>query len=174
MASNITPPNTVSQTNHAMTIRLVPSGGAVAGGSADTIVGLISEWQPAQNRTITDLFAFGGIDTGSGQAVGPGEPFEVVPGNVGGLTINLRRWDLYHSQLETAFGTPDLSMLSAQLNSFSVQEVWARPNGSKYYWTYLGCWFEQMGRQHDAKADRTVSAGGAIRYTRRIRAGSSV
>ena len=173
MPSVFTPPNTIAQTSHALVIRVIPSNGPIAGGASDTIVGAVNEWQPAMTRALTDLFAFGAVE-GAADAVGPGEPFEVVPGNVGGLQISLRRWDLFNSQLETAFtgSNVDLSMLSAQLNKFRVQEVWSRPDGTKYRWTYEGCWFADMGRQHAATNERTVNAGGTIRYTRRRREGS--
>ena len=152
------PPNTRAQLSHGMVIR---SEGEVA-----STIGAINEWNPRINRTITDLYEFGTV-TGPFNELG-GEPFEAVPGNVSGMQIDMRRWDQYSLQLENAFPTPDITMLSAQLDAFAVREIWRTPQQlNDYAREFLGCWFQDTGRTIDAKGDRTINAGGTIRYTRR-------
>jgi hypothetical protein len=129
-------------------------------------LGALNEWNPRINRTLTDLYEFG--PTTGTFAQNPGEPFEVVPGNVSGMQIDVRRWDLYPEQIETVFGTPDITMLSNQFSHFGMREVWNTPGGlNNYVRVYAGCWWQDIGRTIDAKGDRTINAGGTIRYTRR-------
>lgn len=154
-----TPPNTVSQLSHAMAIRL-----------PGRTVGAINEWNPRINRTITDLYEFGQV-TGP-YAQNPGEPFEAVPGNVSGMQIDCRRWDQYTDQLELEVpgNGVDLTMLSNQFDAFYIREVWTSPGRTNdYAESYGGCWWQDQGRTLDAKGDRTINAGGTIRYTRRDR-----
>jgi len=140
------------------------------GGGPNSIVGAINEWNPKSNRTITDLYAFGNV-TGSANHGTPnhsGEPFEIVPGNVSGMQIDARRWDLYQDRFESVFGTSDTGMLSDHLDAFNCKERWTAPiTGQGYIREYLGCWFQDTGRGYDAKGDRTVNASGTIRFTRR-------
>lgn len=153
----LNPPNTLAQLSHGMVIR-----------TEGTTVGAVNEWNPRINRTLTDLYEFGPVDTRYSQI--SGEPFEVVPGNVSGMQIDVRRWDLFASQIETAFETPDITMLSNQFDAFSVREAWTSPsNLNNFIRNYKGCWFQDVGRTMDAKGDRTINAGGTIRYTRRDR-----
>jgi hypothetical protein len=129
-------------------------------------LGALNEWNPRINKTMTDLYEFGPV-TGP-YAHAPGEPFEVVPGNVSGMQIDIRRWDLYNGQLETAFLTPDVTMLSNQLSAFGLREVWTTPgNLNNFVRLYAGVWWQDIGRTIDAKGDRTINAGGTLRYTRR-------
>jgi hypothetical protein len=129
-------------------------------------IGALNEWNPRINRTLTDLYEFGPV---TGQyAQNPGEPFEVVPGNVSGMQIDARRWDLFNEQAETAFGTPDITMLSNQFDPIGLREVWNSPGSlNNYIRLYGGCWFQDTGRTLDAKGDRTINVGSTIRYTRR-------
>lgn len=151
----VAPPNTVAQLSHAMVIK-----------ARGITLGALNEWNPRINRTLTDLYEFGPV-TGE-FAQNPGEPFEVVPGNVSGMQVDVRRWDLYSEQLETVFGTPDITMLSNQFSSFGMREAWTTPaTQQNYARLYGGCWFQDIGRSIDAKGDRTINAGGTIRYTRR-------
>jgi hypothetical protein len=155
----VLPPNTVSQLSHALAIR--------ANGQT---VGTIHEWTPRQTRTITELYEFGQITAGTGgvQPGGPGEPYEKVPGNVSGMEIGVNRYDVYTTQMEAAFGTPDLTMLSRQFDPFTVTESWKSPDGTQDYTnSYLGCWFSDLGRTFDAKGDRTVNVNATLHYTRK-------
>jgi len=165
--SNVRPPDTKAQLTHAMIIRM-----------GSKVIGAINEWNPGINRTITDLYEFGPVG-GSGltQWENPGEPFEIVPGNVSGMQIQVRRWDLYNSQLDFgAFDAPidNFTMLSQQYSSFGIREDWFTPTGASfagqnYAKRYLGCWWSDVGRTLDAKSDRTINVSGTIRYTRRER-----
>jgi hypothetical protein len=130
--------------------------------------GALNEWNPRINRTLTDLYEFGPV-TGP-FAHNPGEPFEVVPGNVSGMQIDVRRWDLYTDQIETIFTgvAQDITMLSNQFDSFGLREVWTTPGAlNNFVRIYSGVWWQDTSRTIDAKGDRTVNAGGTLRYTRR-------
>jgi hypothetical protein len=99
-----------------------------------------------------------------------GEPFEKVPGNVSGMQIDVRRYDIYTTQMEIAFGTPDLTMLSNQRNAFHVLESWTKPdNINNYVNLYQGCWFSDLGRTMESTGDRTVNVNATLQYTHRLR-----
>jgi len=153
----IAPPTTIAQLSHAITIQV-----------NDRIVGAINQWNPAQNRTITELYEFGQV-TGP-YASGNGEPFEKVPGNVSGMQIAIQRYDIYLEQMEQAFGTPDLTMLSNQNDAFDVRETWRSPNNvNNYYNEYRGCWFSDLGRTIQSTGDRIVNVNATLQYTHRDR-----
>jgi hypothetical protein len=155
----VLPPNTTTQLSHALAIR-----------ANNQTVGTIHEWNPRQTRTITELYEFGQITPGTGgvQPGGPGEPYEKVPGNVSGMEIAVSRYDVYTTQMEAAFGTPDLTMLSRQFDPFQVVEGWISPNNANDYQNlYQGCWFSDLGRTFDAKGDRVVNVSATLHYTRK-------
>lgn len=162
------PPNTRAQLSHAMVIRTT--------GANAKVIGAINEWNPRINRTLTDLYEFGEVSgINAGQATGPGQPFEIAPGNVSGMQIDVRRWDLYTEQMESAFGTPGAAMeMLGQLDAVAVREAWASNNlPTNYYRAYAGCWFQDVGRTLDAKGDRTVNVSATIRFTKRTRGEST-
>jgi len=98
-----------------------------------------------------------------------GEPLENVPGNVGGLTIGVTRYDLYTKRMERAFGTPDSAMLGDHNNPFQVVELWRFPDNTQEGFTYIGCWFNQLGRSFSATDARVVMVNASITYARKIR-----
>lgn len=154
----VLPPTTTAQLSHAMVIRV-----------NGVTIGALNEWNPRVNRTLTDLYEFGPVTGPFFQ--NPGEPFEVVPGNIGGLQIDVRRWDLYTQQMEAAFGTSAAAItMLAQFDSLNIREVWKTPgNANNYARTYSGVWIQDIGRTIDAKGDRTINVGATLRYTRRDR-----
>lgn len=157
----VLPPNTQAQLSHAITIRV-----------NGIIIGAINSWNPRIDRTITELYELNGGSPFSGADgnMGNGEPFEKVPGNVSGMTIEVQRYDLYTLQMEQAFGTPDLSMLSTQVSSFIVRETWVKPNNANnYFYEYRGCWFSNIGRTIQSTGDRIVNVNATLHYTRRER-----
>ena len=162
----VAPPNTVAQMTHAVTIRV-----------HGQTIGAISEWNPKMTRAVTELYSFDTDTPGGSEAGGvtqyaklSGEPFEKVPGNVSGMQIEVRRYDIYTTQLETVFGTPDLHMLSNQVNAFHVVEMWTKPNNQGNYQNYYqGCWFSDLGRTLSATSDRTVNVNATLQFTRRDR-----
>ena len=152
-------PNTTIRTSHSLTIRV---------NSED--IGVINGWNPQQNRTITAAYQIGTFT----DSVPTGEPVEKLPGNVAGMTVGIQRYDIYTKRMETVFGTVDLTMLSRQLNPFSVVERWEYPaspdgsGGSIEYITYLGCWFQSIGRQFRSDGDRIVNVNATLEYTRKV------
>ena len=160
-----TPPNTIAQLSHAMVIRASGPGG-------NATIGAINQWNPRINRQITELYEFGQVTQAPfGQyAQNPGEPFELVPGNISGMEIQINRYDLYVDQFEFAFLTDDLTMLSNQFDSFTVREIWTAPQAiNNYARLYQGCWFSDTGRTIDTKGDRTINVTATIKYNRRDR-----
>ncbi|APU88887.1 hypothetical protein Rctr197k_067 [Virus Rctr197k] len=160
----VPPPNTTSQLSHAVTIRV-----------NGVTVGAINEWNPRMNQTVTELYELGVVTPGGGPAGTTaqysklsGEPFEKVPGNVSGMQVDVRRYDIYTLQMEQAFGTPNLHMLSNQRNAFNIVESWLSPNNAKNYFNhYQGCWFSDLGRTISATGDRIINVNATLQYTRR-------
>lgn len=144
------PPNTLVRSSHALTIR-----------ANGITVGVIQGWSPAMNRAITPVYEI--------SVATSGEPIENVPGNVGGLTISVSRFDLYTKRMESAFGTPDVAMLGDHNNPFQVLEIWRFPDNTQEGWLYLGCWFSNMGRNYSATDQRLVNVSASISYVRKIR-----
>jgi hypothetical protein len=107
-------PITRVRTTHALTIK--------ANGHT---IGLINGWSPTQGRTATPVFEVGTDNSGN--------PTEIVPGNVSGLSVSINRFDAYVHRMEEAFGTPDLVMLTRQNQPFDIIEVWKIPNLSGGY-----------------------------------------
>ena len=152
------PPVTSAQLSHALAIDV---GGV--------IVGAINEWNPRQTRTITELYEFGQITAEFQQAAG--DPFEKVPGNISGMQISVRRYDIYIQQMETAFRTPDLTMLSRQDESFQCREIWDSPDSASNFTNiYVGCWFSDLGRTLSSTGDRLVNVSATLDYTSKRRA----
>lgn len=145
----INPPQTLVTTSHSLTIKT---------GTGITI-GLIKQWQPKQDRTITPIYE---INTQTS-----GEPIENVPGNLQGLQITVQRYDLFTKKMELAFGTSELTMLSLQDRPFNVQEVWRYPDNSLEAYIYSGCWFSNLGRQYASDDTRVVIVNATLMYVRK-------
>jgi hypothetical protein len=144
------PPNTLVRTSHALTIR-----------ANGITVGVIQSWAPGMNRGITPVYEI--------NVATSGEPIENVPGNVGGLTIQVSRYDLYTKRMEAAFGTPDVEMLGDHNNPFQLLELWRFPDNTQEGRTYDGCWFNNIGRTYSATDARLVMVNAGISYVRRRR-----
>lgn len=152
-------PFTTTVTSHGLLI--------TANGDA---VGAITNFSPKQTRQGTPVFELGQL-TGGVNDVGPqydsGEPYEIVPGNIGGTTIAIRRYDLYTKRFETAFGTPSLEMLTKQIVPIHLMEFWTSPDGTlNFSRIYYGCWFTELGREYGATGERHVMASASVMYTR--------
>jgi hypothetical protein len=133
------------------------------------VIGAINEWNPRINRTITEVYEFGQVNVQF--VTGNGEPFEKVPGNVSGMQVDVRRYDIYTEQMEQAFAVGvDLTMLSNQNVAFDVRETWTTPNNvNNYHNEYRGCWFSDIGRTISTTGDRIVNVNATLQYTRRER-----
>jgi len=146
----VNPPNTAVRTSHAMTIR-----------ANGITVGVIQNWTVNMTRGVAHVYEL--------NAATSGEPIETVPGNVGGLTININRYDLYTRRMEQAFGTPNFEMLGDQQNPFEVRESWRFPNGGVEARAYIGCWFSSIGRTYQASGDRIVNTSAVLTYVRKVK-----
>ena len=144
------PPNTATRTSHAMSIR-----------ANGITIGMIQSWGHTQTRAVAHVYE---INLGTS-----GEPIETVPGNVGGLTISVNRYDLYTKRMEEAFGTPDFEMLGTQDRPFEVRETWTFPNNSIEARAYVGCWFSSLGRTYTAGGDRLVQVQGTLTFVKKHR-----
>ena len=153
MANN--PPTTVTKLNHSLTLR-------TANGIT---IGAVNGWNPQQNRTITPVFGFGTFEQPGPYGAQSGEPYEKCPGNLGGQTVGISRYDLFTRPMEDAFGTPDLTMLSNQQTAISVREFWRFPDNTFEVFEYQGCWFSNIGRNHSSTGDRIVNVNATLEYT---------
>lgn len=148
------PPQTLVRTSHSLTIR-----------ANSQSIGLINGWNPTISRTITPIYE---IKTRTS-----GDPLEKAPGNVTGQTIAIQRYDLYKGRMETAFGTPDIMMLSLQDAPFDVIERWIFPDsaavgGGTEIIRYEGCWFSNIGRNYRSDGDRIVNVNATLEYVKRV------
>lgn len=143
-------PNTSVRTSHAITLR-----------AKGVTVGMVQSWNPGQNRTVTPLYELNAATSGT--------VIENAPGNVGGLTLSVSRYDLYNKRMESVFGTPDSCMLSDHNNPFQVVELWTLPDGSREVYIYDGCWFTNLGRTYSATDARLVLVNATIQYARKLK-----
>lgn len=152
-------PNTVTVTNHGLLIQ--------AFGEA---IGAVTRWAPRQSQTLTPVYEFGQLTTGGGDDVPAkrGEPYEIVPGNVTGTTLDINRYDIYTKRFEDAFRTLDLTMLSSQASSIKFIEFVASPDGTLSFTdVYYGVWFQTLGKEHSADGNRIVMASATAMFARK-------
>lgn len=143
-------PNTSTRTDHAISIVVdgVP-------------IGHIQDWTPQQSRTVTPVFELNSSTSG--------EVIENVPGNIGGLTIGVNRYDLFTAKMEEVWGADfNVQMLSDQTNPIAVNEIWITPNGVET-WFYEGCWFTSLGRTHSSQGDRITKVNASMMYVKKFR-----
>lgn len=165
MARVIQPPNTRTQTAHAVTIH------AVGGG----MIGAINEWSPEQTMDVGAVWEFGQVTGPYGHEAGA--PYEKIPGNISGQTIRVTRYDIFTAQMEDAFNSLDLQMLSSNpgmsnggTGHLDIREAWHTPGGTEdYFIIYKGCWFSNIGRTISATGDRIINVNATLEYTQRVR-----
>lgn len=152
-------PYTATVVNHGLIIS-TPTGA----------VGGITNWEVAQSRTATPVFEFGTKTAPVGDDIGAaaGEPYEIVPGNLGGTNITIGRYDIYTEQFEEAFGTDNLESLCFQRRSIRFLEYYTAPDQSQVNISRVlyGSWFTQVGRRQDAKGDRISMVNAQATYAR--------
>lgn len=143
-------PNTTTATSHAIAIR-----------ANGVTIGMIQTWAPSQTRGITAVYELNPATTG--------EIIENVPGNVGGTTIQVSRYDLFNKRMEEAWGTAfDIQdMLSNQNDPLTIQERWSQPNGTVNVYVYTGCWFSSLGRNFAVQGDRIINVSATLNYVKK-------
>jgi len=145
----MTVPNTSTRMDHAISIRV-----------DGTTIGQIQDWTPQQNRTVTPVYEL--------KSATSGEPIENAPGNLGGLTIGITRYDLYNKKMEQVWGSSfTMQMLSDQTSALQIQEKWSNPTGTAETWVYTGCWFTSLGRNHSANGDRITKVNASLMYVKK-------
>jgi hypothetical protein len=140
-------PNTSTATSHGKSIRV-----------DGTTIGMIQTWVPSQNRPATPVYEL--------NAANSGEVFEQVPGNLGGLTITVTRYDLFKSKMEDVWGFK-MVMLTDQTNSIEIREKFQHPDGTTEVEVYTGCWFTSLGRNLSAQGDRIINVNAALAYKKK-------
>lgn len=170
-------PITRVRTSHALTIK-----------ANGITVGLINGWNPTQGRTATPIFEVDVNDSGN--------PIEIMPGNMNGLTVTINRFDAYISRMEEAFNTPDLVMLTRQNQPFDVIERWRLPSSVAFSvgpgvtgttsagplpiasaspfteeerFLYTRCWFTSIGRTLRSDDNRIVNVNASLMYTKKLK-----
>ena len=158
MTTQIDVPLTTTVSNHGLLIF-----------AGTKFIGVVPEWSTQQAQTVTPMYVFGDAVVGQNDArAARGEPFENMPGNATGMTINLARYVIYTDRFETAFGTKQLDMLTYQNSALTFKEVIKGP-GQRFdlVSVFYGVWFTSLGYQHSAEGPRSVRAAAAASYTRR-------
>lgn len=158
-----TPPNTNTMTSHPLAIK--------ANGE---FIGAVNQWSPEMSMDVNPVYEFGSFTGPYGGLFG--QPYEMVPGNMTNLTIRVQRYDLYPLQMERAFGTTSLDMLSrdpgvpGQSGQFSLRERWSAPNAADgFIIVYDGCWFTNIGRTISSTDNRIINVNASIVFTSRRR-----
>jgi len=124
-------------------------------------IGLIQEWSPQQSRGMTPVYEL--------NAASSGTIIEYAPGNMSNQTVGVNRYDLYKKRMEQAWGAGfSIQMLSDQSTSLTVMEKWDNPDGTGTQCIYEGCWFQQLGRTHQAQGDRITKVNASLVYTKKI------
>lgn len=158
MALDLTPPQTATVTTHGLAI--------IANG---IVVGGITDFSIRQRMDATAVF-----ELGAGQTVGTndvpalaGEPYEIVPGNIGGTTVTVRRYEIYRKRMKDAFGTDDLTMLTNQKKPIIVREFTKAPDESLSFANNLyGFYFTDLGVDLPAAGDRIRKINATGMFTR--------
>jgi hypothetical protein len=144
-------PQTYAITSHVIT--MLASDGSV--------IGMVNGWTPAQTRAIAPIFEL--------NVATSGVPIENIPGNLGGLTLTVSRYDIYTDRMEQAFGTPDMDVLTDQTTPFFVYEQWSNQDGTIYKaYAYTGCWFSNLGRAFRSDDNRVILVNATINYINRV------
>jgi hypothetical protein len=121
---------------------------------------MIQTWAPAQSRPAVAVYEL--------NAANSGVVMEQVPGNLGGLTITVTRYDLFKSRMESIWGF-DMTMLTDQVNPIEIREKMKHPDGTTEVDVYTGCWFTSLGRNLGAQGDRLIMVNAALVYTNKKR-----
>lgn len=137
-------PNTSTATSHGISIRV----------NGQTL-GMIQTWVPSQNRPATAVYEL--------NAANSGKVLEQVPGNLGGLTLTVTRYDLFKSRMESIWGF-SMTMLTDQVNPIEIREKFQHPDGTVEVDVYMGCWFTSLGRNIGATGDRLINANAQLVY----------
>lgn len=161
-------PITRVRTTHALTIK-----------ANGVDISLINGWNPKMGLTASHVFEVGTNNSGN--------PVEIVPGNINGMSVDVSRFDTYKKRMEVAFGTPDLVMLTRQNEPFDVIESWVVPGEDISYrsalsgigstnpftsterFIYSKCWFTNLGRTLRSDDNRIVNVSATLMFTKKMR-----
>jgi len=145
------PPDTLIKSSHGIQIKV----------RGETI-GAIASWRPADySREMRHIFELNPLSSG--------HPIDVVPGNLGGFTLDVERYDIWRREFETIFGG-DVSLYEAlgrQDNPFEIYQYLWHPDGFKELVVYRGTWFNRVGREYRADGERTVMVRAGLTFVRR-------
>lgn len=146
------PPETAVKTSHGL--QIVVNG---------KVIGAITSWSPdAKTRGMTHIYELN-YETS-------GHPVDIVPGNLGGFTIRVNRYDLWKDRFEEVFGGISVEeALGDQDRPFEVRQVMKRPDGTKEVYVYRGCWMSSVGRTYSATGDRIVMVSATLTYLEKVR-----
>jgi hypothetical protein len=145
------PPETLVKSSHGLQIKV-----------KGVAIGSISIWRPAAlERGMTHIFELNPLSSG--------HPFDVVPGNLGGFTIDVERYDIWKEPFEKVFGG-SVSLVEAignQKSPFEAFQYIQHPDGYKELMVYRQCWLSSVGREYSSTGDRIVMTRGRLTYVRR-------
>ena len=149
-------PETLTATDHGLEVY-----------SSGSLVGGIAQWNWSQNARNTRARAFGPLRTAPGGTPAlRGEPYENVPGNLQGVSIQFSRMELWSDQFGDAWGPqsgiPE-GVLQLLNRSMILKSQIATPeSGKSWRYVFYGCRFDTISQNHDPNGDRMVKLSGTI------------
>lgn len=180
-----------------MAVRVGPSQMAIGyiqefGWSADRDVKMLHQIEPYPNGTFNNQATLGGVDFFD-SLYWPGEPVEGVPGKVDGITVTLKRYALYTSNLLAALtrlcgaGTEDADIpvtndavnntsdvnryvtLIQQVRPIDIYQMYISPvTGAIVFGRkFEECWFTKLGETIPAaETNEPILEDGEMKATR--------
>lgn len=146
-------PGTRVRLSHALTLRV-----------GSRIFGAAHTFAPSMHRTVDREPEIDANAHGLYAALVP----QMMEGS-----IRLSRYDLYLTLMEEAVGSRELITLCDQSRGITLRETWRGPaglfRGGVRAYEYYDCYFEDLGRQMDAKGDRVVSVDATLGFRDRRR-----
>ena len=126
------------------------------------VIGAIKSWSPdAYTRGFTHVWELNPLSSG--------HPIDLVPGNLGGFTVRVDRYDIWKEPFEKVFGG-DISLMEAlgnQQRGFECYQYLWHPDSFKELVVYRNCWFSSISRSYTSDGDRIIVASGTLHFLRR-------
>lgn len=135
------------------------------------VIGAIHEMSSTQTRQVDEEYE---VDL-----LSDGRPRELIPQNLTGRTLNLKRYDLYSATMEDVFGTPEIYVLSEQTTPLTLRMTWrnaeasvptaviSRTSPTRVY-EFLDCYITNFGRTASTR-DVIVGADATLVWRKLVR-----
>lgn len=149
-------PRTQTRTSHGFLIR-------VAGGR---VIGAAQGVNFSFTRQVDEEYEIDQVSNGT--------PVDMIPQNLTGRRMSIRRYDLWTQPMEQSFGTGfEYTQISDQRRPFAIQEIWRSPVGillgGRRVYQYNGCYFASLGREVAVEGSRIIMANAEVVFANRVR-----